>query len=82
MDNLQLLIGVNAVLVAILGFFIRAYIKRQSDDHAELKHAIEKLSIELSGKADRKDCKEIHEDVDKLLHKHATIGTAGEVVWL
>jgi hypothetical protein len=82
MDNLQLLIGVNALLVAILGFFIRAYIKRQSDDHAELKHAIDKISIELSGKADKKDCTEIHDDLDRFLHKHATTGTAGEVVGL
>jgi hypothetical protein len=82
MDNLQLLMGVNALLVAILGFFLRDYFKRQSKEHEALKLAIEKISIELSGKADKKDCKETHDDVEKLLHKHATQGAAGEVIWL
>jgi hypothetical protein len=82
MDNLQLLITVNAILVATLGFFIRGYMKRQSEDHKELKEAIEKIGAELLLKADKKDCKETHEDVEKLLHKHATQGSAGEVIWL
>ena len=93
MDNLQLLLITNAVLVAALGFFIRGYIKRQSDDHVKLEKQVrdnyDKLEKQLqhiidilATKADGSDCKETHESLEKFLHKHASQGNAGEVVWL
>jgi hypothetical protein len=82
MDNLQIMLVINGVLFATLGFFIRGYLKRQSDDHKELKEQVEKIIEILGTKADATDCKETHSAVEKYLHKHASQGTAGEVVVL
>lgn len=73
MDNWQLLIGANAILLAVLGFFIKMWISGIRADLASVKE-------DLKTKASVETCRWIHEGVDKLLHRHATTGSAGEVV--
>jgi hypothetical protein len=74
MDNVQLLWGINTLLLVILGFFIRMWISRLE------KHVDEKLDTIL--------CEERHAltttSCDKLFrHKHAPVhpdGRGGEVI--
>ena len=81
MDDARLLWGINTALLAILGFFVKIWIKRLSDDAAKIEAKIEnKLDILL--------CTERHgasiESCEKLFrHKHAPVtadGRGGEVV--
>ena len=74
MENWQLLWGVNSILLVVLGFFIKMWI-------IGIKEDIKIVKLELKDKADSETCKEIHNGVDRLLHRHATTGAAGEVVY-
>jgi hypothetical protein len=74
MDNWQLLLGVNTILLVLLGFFIKMWIGGIKTDIASVK-------ADLKDKADVEICRLTHEGVDKLLHRHATVGTAGEAVY-
>jgi hypothetical protein len=74
MENWQLLLGVNSLLLVVLGFFIKMWISGIKTDIASVK-------TDLKGKADADICIRTHEAVDKLLHRHATVGSAGEAVY-
>lgn len=70
MSNDQLLILTNAALVAILGFFIRMWI-------GDLKASISDLKDK---KMDVSACDMHHKEISAQLHRHGTLGTAGEVI--
>jgi hypothetical protein len=74
MDIQQMLWGLNSVLLILLGFFVRMWLAGIKEDIAELKS-------ELKLKAEEETCRRTHEGVDKLLHRHALTGSAGEVVY-
>jgi hypothetical protein len=74
MDGQQMLWGVNSLLLILLGFFIRMWITGIKDDIKDLRE-------ELKKKAEEETCLRTHAGVDKLLHRHALTGSAGEVVY-
>jgi hypothetical protein len=73
MENWQILLGVNAFLVTALGAFVKIWMNGLRDD-------IKSVKEDLKGKASVETCRRIHEGVDKLLHRHAASGSAGEAV--
>jgi hypothetical protein len=81
MDNWQVLIAVNTVLLMVVSFFIRQWITGLKDDIKALEDGIIKIQRDLEKKAGLVDCVHTHEALDRLLHRHATTGTAGEAVY-
>lgn len=90
MDN-TLLIWVNTVLLAMLGFCIAAvsrwffhkFDKMMSDMHLMAqKSDLDILKAELGRKIDSIHCIRSHEEVKKYLHTHGKAGDAGEAVYV
>lgn len=73
LDDAKILWGLNSVLLGVALFFIKMWIARLREDIKELKE-------ELREKANQGTCDRIHAGVDRLLHSHASVGAAGEVV--
>jgi hypothetical protein len=66
-------IVVNAVLVIVLGFFIKVWING-------IKEAIQKIEDELENKVDKALCDRAHFLVDRFSHTHGQHGAAGETI--
>jgi hypothetical protein len=67
------LLGILVFVITILAYFIRKWFSRLEKD-------IEDILDELKLKSNQSTCDKIHTGVDKLLHRHASEGKAGEVV--
>jgi hypothetical protein len=67
------LVGLLIFLISILGFFFKKWLTRIEGDIARKADAKDVREIKVR-------CAQVHEGVDELLHRHASAGSAGEVV--
>jgi tetrahydromethanopterin S-methyltransferase subunit B len=81
MDSWRILIGLNSTLLLVVAFFVRQWMARIREDTKKLETVIDDLRKLVDGKTDLTDCNHTHDGVDRLLHRHAASGTAGEAVY-
>lgn len=71
MDEIKILWSITSILLGALWLVSTFFIKKWIND----------LERKIDKKAEKETCDKTHEILDKLAHKHAVSGQAGEVIY-